>query len=728
MRKNRVRLAFSILLGVAASWSSLSAAYGQTVPPQREVRLENSQSEVTVSHGSYYALVIGVKNYKNFTRLETPLNDAKEVAATLREQYGFQTQVLLDATRDQILDALGDYRSTLTEDDSLLIYYAGHGYYDQASDVAYWYPVEAGKNSPARWINATEITGQARAVPARHVLVIADSCYSGMISEARFDLPTLGVPRARYEYLKQMIQRKSRRVMSSGGNEPVADNDPSGHSPGHSVFANALLQGLREFQADEYSAEELFDQYIRVQVAGQSSQVPGYTGIRNSDHEGGDFVFFRVPVAKAPNPPVVANALKPAAGSPAALELFVKAKKLFDAAAYVSAFPYFKESSDAGNVEATAYLGDYYSTVSPWAVGPPKDNVEAARLYRKAAEAGVVRGMVGLAYFYDGGYGVGKDYAEAVRWYRKAAEAGDAASMRGVGYMYENGYGVARDYAEAVRWYRKAADAGDAVAMRNLGIIYGEGHGAVQKDYAEAMRWYRKAAEAGDAGGMQGVGYLYERGYGVDRDYAEAVRWYRKGTDAGDAGGTGNLGLMYEYGRGVDKNYTEALRLYRKAADAGNASAMTNLAHMYYQGYGVDSDYAESARWYRKAAEGGDPEGMRNLGAMYANGNGLDKDYAKAVEWYRKAAEAGNAGGMYGLGYMYANGYGVDKDYAKAVELYRKAAAAGYVMAISGLGSMYENGYGVAKDYAEAVRLYRSAASQGDDYAVEQLQRLGEKR
>lgn len=61
---------------------------------------------------------------------------------------------------------------------------------------------------------------------------------------------------------------------------------------------------------------------------------------------------------------------------------------------------------------------------------------------------------------YANGQGVVKDEAEAVRWFRKAAEQGTAGAQHNLGFMYENGYGVKKDKVEAVRWYLLAADQG----------------------------------------------------------------------------------------------------------------------------------------------------------------------------------------------------------------------------------------------------------------------------
>ena len=63
-----------------------------------------------------------------------------------------------------------------------------------------------------------------------------------------------------------------------------------------------------------------------------------------------------------------------------------------------------------------------------------------------------------------------KDDAEAVRWYRMAAEQGDAQRSVLSRLSYANGKGVTKDDAEAARWLRMAADKGDPKAQFNLGV------------------------------------------------------------------------------------------------------------------------------------------------------------------------------------------------------------------------------------------------------------------
>ena len=101
--------------------------------------------------------------------------------------------------------------------------------------------------------------------------------------------------------------------------------------------------------------------------------------------------------------------------------------------------------------------------------------------------------------------GVAKDQQEAVRWYRMAADQGDAAAQYSLGWAYNHGEGVAKDQQEAVRWWRMAAEQGYAVAQTNLGVAYDNGEG-VAKDQQEAVRWYRMAADQGYAKAQYNLG------------------------------------------------------------------------------------------------------------------------------------------------------------------------------------------------------------------------------
>ncbi|KJU84525.1 peptidase C14 caspase catalytic subunit p20 [Candidatus Magnetobacterium bavaricum] len=248
--------------------------------------ISNNGGAAAPSRTKYHALIIGNNDYRHISKLNTAVNDAKAVEQVLRGRYGFNTRLLVDATRAQILDALNDFRRTLGDSDNFLVYYAGHGHFDKTADKAYWLPVDAKTDNHTEWIIADDITSEVKRIASRHILIVSDSCYSGTLTRAvSTDLSSKS---GREEFLRKMMERRSRTLMASGGNEPVSDSGGGNHS----VFAAAFLKALNEAENGTFTAEELFyGGKVKEIVAGKSNQVPEYNTIKNSGHDGGDFVF-----------------------------------------------------------------------------------------------------------------------------------------------------------------------------------------------------------------------------------------------------------------------------------------------------------------------------------------------------------------------------------------------------------------------------------------------------
>lgn len=236
--------------------------------------------------GNNYALVIGNNTYADLPDLVTAAQDALAVKTVLEGRYGFRAELLVDATRAEIIDALGRYRASLTEGDNLLIYYAGHGVEDAEVGQGYWLPVDSRQDSQANWLHNAVLRDQLKAMKAKHVMLVADSCYSARLVRG-VNMPR--IPDGDDElgqWLEGVVGRRSRTVLTSGGLEPVGDGGGSG---GHSVFAAALLRALRD--ADKpFDGQALYDR-IKRPVVVNADQTPQYSDIRNAGHEGGDFVF-----------------------------------------------------------------------------------------------------------------------------------------------------------------------------------------------------------------------------------------------------------------------------------------------------------------------------------------------------------------------------------------------------------------------------------------------------
>ncbi|MBL8267723.1 caspase family protein [Steroidobacter sp.] len=260
--------------------------------------LEHSLGELrSSSSGSYHAIVIGNSLYHYMESLDTPANDAKEIAQLLGQRYGFKVQLLLDATREQIMVALHDAKRTLTPQDNLLIYYAGHGDVDTASGRAFWLGVEADRDTRAGWLEADHIRAKIKEMSAKHVLLVADSCFSGAITHPKTTTIGRGLNETR---LRVQWNRRARMVLTSGEVTPVAD---SAGDATHSVFARYFIQILRQndnVMSGEMLSHELSGRMLAqpVQVGNNGQrQTPTYSTLQDANHDIGDFFF--VPVAES---------------------------------------------------------------------------------------------------------------------------------------------------------------------------------------------------------------------------------------------------------------------------------------------------------------------------------------------------------------------------------------------------------------------------------------------
>lgn len=255
------------------------ASKSVTAPKNSDQTSRKAEPAVTEGAGSYHALVIGINAYEHLPQLETAINDAREIGQVLTNAYGYKVNLLLDATRADIIRALDDYRKSLTNKDNLLIYYAGHGYLDTESDRGFWLPVDASGDSQVSWLSNVTITDSLKAIEAKQAMLIVDSCYSGTLTRGL--KVTLRGPEAERELSKKRV----RVVLTSGGLEPVVD----GGGGNHSVFAKAVLDALRSNRGRMKGTELALQ--IRRPVMLAANQTPDYADLRFAGHEGGDFVF-----------------------------------------------------------------------------------------------------------------------------------------------------------------------------------------------------------------------------------------------------------------------------------------------------------------------------------------------------------------------------------------------------------------------------------------------------
>ena len=246
-----------------------------------------------VEFGRYHALLIGNEEYAKLPDLQTPINDISSIGKILRERYNYETTVIHDGTREEIMDGMYNLLSKLNSEDNLLIYYAGHGEYVTDTNRGVWLPIDASPNSPANWITNVEINDYLKQIRAKQIVVIADSCYSGSLTRSAIVNLRPGLTDDEYEaHLQKMSKIRARVVLTSGGLAPVLDSaNPESQN---SIFAAALIEILNQNKAI-LSAQDL-GRTIAAKVSLAATRVgyeqePQYAPLSHANHQGGDFFF-----------------------------------------------------------------------------------------------------------------------------------------------------------------------------------------------------------------------------------------------------------------------------------------------------------------------------------------------------------------------------------------------------------------------------------------------------
>ncbi|MCB9974661.1 MAG: sel1 repeat family protein [Rhodospirillales bacterium] len=164
--------------------------------------------------------------------------------------------------------------------------------------------------------------------------------------------------------------------------------------------------------------------------------------------------------------------------------------------------------------------------------GQKRDMIEAARLYRLAAQQGYAPAQYKVATFYEEGEGVYRNYDEAARWYGKAADQDYTIAQTALAFMYFEGVKIDQDYPAAAALAELAASRNDPDAQLLLGKMYHYGYG-VPQDYKTATFWYVKAAKLGVADAQYRVAVMLVTGQGIKKDLVKAYAWANVATSQG---------------------------------------------------------------------------------------------------------------------------------------------------------------------------------------------------
>jgi formylglycine-generating enzyme required for sulfatase activity len=245
-----------------------------------------------------WLVLIAIDDYahKHFLNdLQSCKRDALALRNLLFNRFGYSSEHTIQlfdaqATRRAIERTLYDLiENRVGPEDSVLLAFSGHGYYDENTGLGYWYPHDA--ETKADGISNSLIRDWCASFKARKVLIVADSCFAGALLVRSGYTPD--------------ATRKSRELLAAGGMHPVADSGSPDRK--HSIF-NYYLRASLERLADKGQAFVTNDLYVDlfVPVKTNSEQEPQKGILQHTFHEGGQFLFYprgSTPTAAAPPPP-----------------------------------------------------------------------------------------------------------------------------------------------------------------------------------------------------------------------------------------------------------------------------------------------------------------------------------------------------------------------------------------------------------------------------------------
>ena len=240
----------------------------------------------TARLGRFVAVVIGNSQYEQWPAVPSAERDAKQMQALLRDAYGFEVTLLLNAKNAKILSTLYTLSQTLSEDDNLVVYYAGHGKRDLRNRRGWWLPVDADDDASMKtnWLPNQEVSDRLALIPARHILVLADASYVGEITRgAPQPEPQTMTPAQWTKYVETTKKRRARLALASGTDG------------GSSRFTAALVDVLKR-QQGVVPASRIHREVVNALTANDeqvTSAVPTFAPLQSAFHDGVDFLFQR---------------------------------------------------------------------------------------------------------------------------------------------------------------------------------------------------------------------------------------------------------------------------------------------------------------------------------------------------------------------------------------------------------------------------------------------------
>jgi hypothetical protein len=291
----------------------------------RGIRVTTEQGTSVYLYKDYHALVVGVSNYERWPKLPNAVNDAREIAAKLKE-LGFSAKLVTDPTARDMQTLLSElvYDMGTEEKRAVLFYYAGHGETETLADgtkMGYLIPRDCPilernpKGFATHAISMRDIESASLRIKAKHVLMLFDSCFSGSL---------FALVRAVPHDITEKSSLPVRQYITAGREDEQV--------PDKSMFKRCLLIGLEgdaDLTGDGYITGSELGMYLSDKVVNYTHrrQHPQYGKINNPDLDRGDFIFALKARPEPKGPAALAPSISPRDKPKDELELLLRKAK-----------------------------------------------------------------------------------------------------------------------------------------------------------------------------------------------------------------------------------------------------------------------------------------------------------------------------------------------------------------------------------------------------------------
>ena len=296
-----------------------------------------------------------------------------------------------------------------------------------------------------------------------------------------------------------------------------------------------------------------------------------------------------------------------------AVRLYEDGKKVLEEKDYDSAYKFFQQSADLGNIDAIYELSECYY----WGRGSDINYDKSISLIRLGLDKENNNCLFLMGRAFDNGNGIDKDIDKAKTYYRRVIdECSDkkviSKAQGNLAIILWNEINSESDKLTVIQLYKESIKNGNEVSMYNLGKIFDDGN-KVDRDYLVAYDYYRMAAEHNYPDAQAELGWMYEKGHGVPQDYYKSSYWYNLAAKNNHLVAMVNLGNHYMNGNGVECNKEKGFSLYMRAYalrknDESIPTLLYLIANSYEFGNGVARDCQEAIRWYERARDAGNPD------------------------------------------------------------------------------------------------------------------------